>query len=97
MVYEKDKIIRLIEFKDKIINEQTKSDLEWIIATYNQYYIKSKDYDYQSKDYKNISVKYYNSEDEKETLKEQLDLFKRKYKVLKEQLKTSCKNNKQMI
>ena len=97
MIYEKDKILRLIELKDKIINEQTKSDLEWIISTYNQYYIKSKDYDYQIKNYKNISIKYYNLEDEKEILKEQLELLKRKYKVLKEQYKTSCKNNKQMI
>lgn len=31
MVYEKDKIRRLIEYKDKITQSQIKNDLEWIL------------------------------------------------------------------
>ena len=93
MIYEKDKIRRLIEHKDKITNTQIKNDLEWIVASYNEYFVNSKDYEYQKKEYKTILNKYYVSEDEKASLKEELDLFKRKYKVLKQ----SCENFKSMI
>ena len=93
MVYEKDKIRRLIEYKDKITNTQIKNDLEWIVARYNEYFVNSKDYEMQNKQYKTILNKYYFAEDEKASLKEELDLFKRKYKVLKQ----SCENFKSMI
>ena len=93
MVYEKDKIRRLIEYKDKITQSQIKNDLEWIVARYNEYFVNSKDYEIQKKEYKTILNKYYVSEDEKASLKEELDLFKRKYKVLKQ----SCENFKSMI
>ena len=93
MVYEKDKIRRLIEHKDKITNNQIKNDLEWIVARYNEYFVSSKDYEYQSKEYKTVLNKYYVSEDEKASLKEELCLIKRKYKVLKQ----SCEKSKDVI
>lgn len=93
MVYEKDKIRRLIEYKDKITQSQIKNDLEWIVASYNDYFVNSKDYEIQSKQYKTVLNKYYVAEDEKANLKEELDLIKRKYKVLKQ----SCENFKSMI
>lgn len=93
MVYEKDKIRRLVEHKDKLYNEQIKNDLEWILESYNKYFIASKDFEYQEKEYKNILKKYYNSEEEKANLKEELNLIKRKYLVLK----ASCKNLKSML
>jgi len=93
MIYEKDKIRRLIEYKDKIIQPQLKNDLEWILGTYNEYFINSNEYEYQRKEYKNVLNKYYNSEDEKENLKEELVILKQKYK----QLKTSCRNFTSMI
>ena len=93
MNYEKDKIRRLIEYKDKITQSQIKNDLEWIVECYNEYFVNSKDYEYQKKEYKTILNKYYVSEDEKASLKEELDLIKRKYKVLKQ----SCENFKSMI
>ena len=40
MIYEKDKIRRLIEYKDKITNAQIKNDLEWIVECYNEYFNK---------------------------------------------------------
>lgn len=93
MIYEKDKIRRLIEHKDNITQIQLKNDLEWILESYNEYFIKSKDYDYQDKEYKKILKKYYNLTDEKQVINEQLSLMKRKYKVLKD----SCRNLKNMI
>ena len=93
MVYEKDKIRRLIEYKDKITQPQIKNDLEWIVGCYNEYFVNSKDYEYQKKEYKTILNKYYVSEDEKANLKEELDLIKRKYKVLKQ----SCEKSKDVI
>lgn len=93
MIYEKDKIRRLIEYKDKITNIQIKNDLEWIVECYNEYFVNSKDYETQSKQYKTVLNKYYIAEDEKASLKEELDLFKRKYKALKQ----SCEKSKDVI
>ena len=93
MVYEKDRIRRLIEYKDKITQLPIKNDLEWIVASYNEYFVNSKDYEYQQKEYKTILNKYYVAEDEKASLKEELDLIKRKYKVLKQ----SCEKSKDVI
>lgn len=93
MIYEKDKIKRLIEYKDKIIQPQIKNDLEWIVECYNEYFVNSNEYEMQSKQYKAVLNKYYNAEDEKETVKEELRLIKRKYKTLKQ----SCENFKSMI
>ena len=93
MVYEKDKIRRLIEYKDKITNTQIKNDLEWIVARYNEYFVNSKDYEYQQKEYKKVLNKYYIAEDEKASLKEELCLIRRKYKVLKQ----SCEKSKDVI
>lgn len=93
MIYEKDKIRRLIEYKDKITNAQIKNDLEWIVECYNEYFVNSKDYEYQKKEYKTILNKYYAADDDKASLKEELDLIKRKYKVLK----SSCEKSKDVI
>ena len=93
MIYEKDKIRRLIEYKDKITNAQIKNDLEWIVECYNEYFVNSKDYEYQKKEYKTILNKYYVADDDKASLKEELDLIKRKYKVLKQ----SCEKSKDVI
>lgn len=93
MIYEKEKIRRLIEHKDEITQSQIKNDLEWIIECYNEYFANSREYDYQRKEYKKILNKYYNSEDEKASIKEELILVKNKYRALKD----SCKNLKTMI
>ena len=93
MIYEKDKIRRLIEYKDKITNTQIKNDLEWIVECYNEYFVNSKDYEIQSKQYKTVLNKYYAVEDDKASLKEELDSIKRKYKVLK----SSCEKSKDVI
>jgi predicted nuclease with TOPRIM domain len=104
MVYEKDKIRRLIEYKDKIINEQIKNDLEWILEAYNRQYANSNEYEEKQKNYASVLEKYYNAEEEKASLKEKLDLFKRRYKTLKkdyrelrEEYRACCKKLKSMI
>ena len=93
MIYEKDKIRRLIEYKDKINNTQIKNDLEWIVECYNEYFVNSNEYEIQSKQYKTVLNKYYVAEDDKASLKEEIRLIKRKYKALKD----SCENLKSMI
>ena len=93
MIYEKDKIRRLIDYKDKITDNDIKNDLEWIVECYNEYFVNSKDYEIQSKQYKTVLNKYYAVEDDKASLKEELDLIKRKYKVLK----LSCEKSKDVI
>lgn len=104
MIYEKDKINRLINYKDKITQPQIKNDLEWILARYNEHFVNSKDYEYKEKEYRLILKKYYNSEDEKEKIKEELSLIKRKYDVLKRNCselqnayRRCCKKLKNMI
>ena len=83
MIYEKDKIKRLIEYKDKIIGEQEKNDLEWILGTYNEYYANSNEIEIKQKEYGIIIKKYYDAEDEKFYLKKELDLIKKKYNIMK--------------
>lgn len=93
MIYDKERVKRIIEHKDNVLDKQIKEDIEWIIGCYNDYYANSREYEQQRKNYKKVMNKYYNAEDEKASLKEELDLFKRKYKVLKQ----SCENFKSMI
>ena len=104
MVYEKDKIKHLIEYKDKIINEQIKNDLEWILEAYNEQYVDYKRYEKKRKEYATMMERYYTIEDEKANFKEKLYLLKRKYNVLKcnyrelqEDYRTCCKKIKNMI
>ena len=104
MVYEKDKIRRLIEYKDKINNEQTKNDLEWILKQYNDSYMQIKDYKSKEQLYNRIMKEYYNLEDEKIELKDTITRLKNKYGTLRRiyrqlevKYKESCKKLKSMI
>ena len=97
MEYQKDKIKRLIEYKDNIVDTQIKNDLEWIVECYNEYFIYSKEHTEERKNYKNILNKYYEAEDEKAILKEQIIILKNKYYTLKQEYNRSCKKEKNMI
>lgn len=104
MIYEKDKINRLIECKERVSSFMFKDDLEWILEMYNRYYIESKDYDYQRKEHKRIMIKYYDLEDDKQYLKDELEAVKRRCRALQEEnkelrseYKACCKKLKSMI
>lgn len=104
MVYEKDKIRRLIEYKDKITQSQIKKDLEWILEAYNSNYMQIKDYKSKEQLYNRIMKEYYNFEDEKMELKDTITRLKNKYRTLRriyreleEKYKESCKKLKNMI
>lgn len=104
MVYEKDKIRRLIEYKDKITNTQIKNDLEWILEQYNSNYMEIKDYKLKEQLYNRIMKEYYNFKDEKIELKDTITILKNKYKTLRRiyrelevKYKESCKKLKSMI
>ena len=104
MVYEKDKIRRLIECKNEIINEQFKNDLEWILEQYNSNYMEIKDYESKEQLYSRIMKEYYNFEDEKIELKDTITRLKNKYRTLRRiyrelevKYKESCKKLKSMI
>lgn len=97
MIYEKDKIKRLIEYKDNLIDPVMSNDIEWLIGCYNEYFINAKEYEEQRRNYKNIENKYYNAEEEKAILQETIVAIKRKYKALKEEVNGSCKKRKDMI
>ena len=104
MIYEKDKIRRLIEYKDKITQSQIKNDLEWILEQYNSNYMEIKDYKLKEQLYNRIMKEYYNFEDEKIELKDTITILKNKYKTLRRiyrelevKYKESCKKLKSMI
>ena len=104
MIYEKDKIRRLIEYKDKITQSQIKNDLEWILEQYNSNYMKIKDYESKEQLYSRIMKEYYNFEDEKIELKDTITRLKNKYRTLRRiyrelevKYKESCKKLKSMI
>lgn len=104
MVYEKDKIRSLIEYKDKITQSQIKNDLEWILEQYNSNYMEIKDYESKEQLYSRIMKEYYNFEDEKIELKDTITRLKNKYRTLRRiyrelevKYKESCKKLKSMI
>lgn len=104
MIYEKNKIRRLIEYKDKITQSQIKNDLEWILEQYNSNYMEIKDYESKEQLYSRIMKEYYNFEDEKMELKDTITRLKNKYRTLRRiyrelevKYKESCKKLKSMI
>ena len=104
MEYEKAKINRLIEYKDTIIDDDIKNDLEWILEQYNDYYINNKEYKIRESEYNEMLKKYYDIEDDKKFLKERLQKIKHKYTVLRRvyrelelNYKDCCKKLKSMI
>ena len=104
MVYEKDKIRRLTEYKNEIINEQLKNDLEWILGQYNSNYVQIEDYKSKEQLYNRIMKEYYNFEDEKTELKDMITKLKYKCKTLRRiyreleiKYNESCKKLKSMI
>jgi hypothetical protein len=104
MIYEKDKIRRLIDYKDKITDNDIKNDVEWILEQYNSNYMEIKDYESKEQLYSRIMKEYYNFEDEKMELKDTITRLKNKYRTLRRiyrelevKYKGSCKKLKSMI
>ena len=65
MIYEKDKIRRLIDYKDKITDNDIKNDLEGILEQYNSNYMEIKDYESKEQLCIRIMKEYYNFEEKK--------------------------------
>ena len=104
MEYEKVKINRLIDYKDKITDNDIKNDLEWILEQYNSNYMEIKDYKSKEQLYNRIMKEYYNFEDEKIELKDTITRLKNKYRTLRRiyrelevKYKESCKKLKSVI
>lgn len=104
MEYEKVKINRLIDYKDKIIDDNIKNDLEWILEQYNSDYMEIKDYKSKEQLYNRIMKEYYNFEDEKMELKDTITRLKNKYRTLRRiyrelevKYNESCKKLKTVI
>lgn len=84
MVYNKEKILKIINFKDTIKDNETRTALEWLIKQYNNYFVDSKEIDQKRNENKNILLKYYDAEDEKKELRSKLKRIKKSYFILKE-------------
>ena len=104
MIYEKDKIRRLIDYKDKITDNDIKNDLEWILEQYNSNYMEIKDYESKEQLCIRIMKEYYIFEDEKMELQDTITRLKNKYRTLRRiyrelevKYKESCKKLKSMI
>ncbi len=104
MIYEKDKIRRLIDYKDKITDNDIKNDLEWILEQYNSNYMEIKDYESKEQLCSRIMKEYYNFEEKKMELQDTITKLKNKYRTLRRiyrelevKYKESCKKIKSMI
>lgn len=104
MEYEKAKINRLIDYKDKVVDNNIKNDLEWILEQYNSNYMEIKDYKSKEQLYNRIMKEYYNFEDEKMELKDTITRLKNKYRTLRRiyrelevKYNESCKKLKSVI
>ena len=85
MEYEKVKINRLIDYKDKITDNDIKNDLEWILEQYNSNYM-------EIKDDEKIELK-----DTITRLKNKYRTLRRIYRELEVKYKESCKKLKSVI
>ena len=83
MIYEKDKIRRLIDYKDKITDNDIKNDLEWILEQYNSNYMEIKDYESKEQLCSRIMKEYYNFEEKKMELQDTITRLKNKYRTLR--------------
>lgn len=104
MIYEKDKIRRLIDYKDKITDNDIKNDLNQILEQYNSNYMEIKDYESKEQLCIRIMKEYYNFEDEKMELQDTITKLKNKYRTLRRiyrelevKYEESCKKLKSMI
>lgn len=90
MIYEKIRIKRIIQHKDTLEEtSQIRTDIEWLIEKYNDYFVQSKDYERQRVDYSKLQNKFYDAEDEKVLLKELIIKLRRKIKTLQSIMKSS--------
>ena len=90
MIYEKNKIRRLIDYKDKITDNDIKNDLEWILEQYNSNYMEIKDYESKEQLCSRIM-------DTITRLKNKYRTLRRIYRELEAKYKESCKKLKSMI
>ena len=104
MIYDKEKIKNIIEYKDSIESKEIKDNLQWFIGKYNKLFIKYKEM--REKEYKyNLMIRdYYNLEDEKDKIKEKYNMEKNRYNALlinyrslENKYKDACKKLKSMI
>ena len=87
MIYDKNKIKKIVEFKDTIENIRYKKYIEWLLSFYNEYYIHSREFDEQRKKYKDITIKYYDAEEDKYNLMEKYNTLNRKYNTITRRIK----------
>lgn len=104
MEYNKKKINNLIEFKDKIKDDNVKENIEWLICQYNEYFASRNEIENQRKFNIQTLKKYYDLEDEKLKLKDYIERLKRKCEILNKEYneistlyKACCKKNKNMV
>ena len=94
MIYDKDKINRIIDFKDNLLDCSIQKDIEWLISCYNDYYVNSKEYEEKISNYNKLLNKYYAVEDEKASFKEMVIRLKRRNRSLEEQYELVARNKK---
>lgn len=83
MVYETNKIRKIIEYKDTIEDDQERENIEWLISKYNDYYADSKEMESNKREHSKLLKKFYTAEEEKVQLKELIIKLRRRNSILK--------------
>lgn len=104
MIYDKERIKKIIEYKDSIESKEIKDNLQWFIGKYNKVFIKYKELKEKEYRYNLMMRDYYNLEDEKAKIKEKYNIQKNRYNALlmnyrnlENKYKESCRKLKSMI
>ena len=104
MIYDKERIKKIIEYKDSIESKEIKDNLQWFIGKYNKVFIKYKELKEKEYRYNLMMRDYYNLEEEKAKIKEKYNIQKNRYNALlinyrnlENKYKESCRKLKSMI
>ena len=83
MIYQKNKIKRLLEYKDKINNQEIKNDIEWLINNYNENYTELQEYERKKKEYREMYSRYFEVVDKNFDLKNKIRRLNQKITNIK--------------
>lgn len=87
MIYEKEKIHRIFNLKEKLTNKQLQKDLEWIMEFYNNNFKILGEYEKAKEEIRKMRSTYFDVVDKNYDLKKRIESLNLKIKRLK-----SCKN-----
>lgn len=98
MMYDKEKIKKIVFLKETIDDAEIKETLEWLLNKYNYFYVKNRDLHIEKEQYKKYVLQSFDLCEKNIELKNTINSLKKELAQFKEKrIKKSCKKKKKMI